>query len=291
MQRDAVVGVPWNRVCRHAHRLPVHTQRHNRRVALHEGGVLEDRPSALAAQPQLLEGLQAHVGEVVPAHARDGLGQLLQPGVVGEASVVDRRVGREAHFVGLDARLHRREVVNRRLHHQRRLLEGDLLDGLCCARQNAVMHALAPHGVELRFGREFRLLPVVLHQLEGLGGRAVQLRHHLQRRARIGIQRVNQRLLNRYRAVERPYIAPCLERVAFGQVPHAQRRGLVDIHPVMHAERRLRDEFAELEVNGRVVSGVRAAQHNQHFDGVVGEVLRQLANLLLVLGFLVHHHL
>jgi hypothetical protein len=161
-------------------------------------------------------------------------------------------------------------------------LQGDLLDGLGGARQHAVMHALAPHRIELRFGREFRLLPVVLHQLEGLGGRAVQLRHHLQRGARIRVQRVNQRLLNRYRAVERPYIAPCLERVAFGQMPHAQRGGLVHIHPVVHAQRYLRDEFAEFEVNGRVVGGVRAAQHNQHFDGVVGEVLRQLANLLLV---------
>ncbi len=60
-------------------------------------------------------------------------------------------------------------------------------------------------------------------------------------------------------------ITPALERVSIRNVPVTQVRGLVDVEPVVHRQRHLREAFRELQI-GRGREHRVAAEDDQQFD-------------------------
>ena len=122
----------------------------------------------LRRDAELLGGARAHDDDVVPGDLVEGLGQFLQPRVVGKAAVVDARVGAEGHLEGV------RRGGGRRRRYRRRGTDGHGRGGR--AVDEAVVHRAPPElvaaGEGRTVGRRERSgavgrIPVGLDRLEG----------------------------------------------------------------------------------------------------------------------------
>ncbi len=223
-----------------------------------------DRHVVAVADAELLRGRRRHQHGVVPRELRQRLGQFLQPAVVGEATVVDRRVRRERHLVG--AADGGRRGRHGRGAHGFRSRRG--------AGNHAVVNGLAPGLLEHVAGKRGLRLPVLAHQVVAvaLGPVAEDGDDLVERLA--AIERRDERLHDRGGAVVRARVAPLFEEVRAVDVPVALRRRLVVEQPDVHARLRLAQGVAELEVGRRIEDGVAAEDHQQaHRAGV--EILDQ----------------
>jgi hypothetical protein len=151
---------------------------------------------------QTMRGRRTYYRGVVPRQLGDGFRHLLQPAKIGEPAVVDSGVGPESHFQSPSRALRRGfggtcGFQRWRLQRQRR------------AGNQAIVYRPPPPALEIR-ALALRL-PIALHDRERR--RVRLLRHHLQNLCRgpSVVQRLNQRLLDADRAVERPCIAPGFE--------------------------------------------------------------------------------
>ena len=211
------------------------------------------------ADAQRLRGRGRHQHGVVPRQLRQRLGEFLQPAVVGKATVVNRRVRREGHFVraadGSRGRRHRRGAHG----FGRRRGAGN----------HAVVDGLAPGLVEHRAGKRGLGLPVLAHQFVAVAlGPIAEHRDDLVERL-AAIERRDERLDDRGGAVVRARVAPLLEEVRAVDVPMTLRRRLVVEQPDVHARLRLAQRLAELEVRRRIEDWVAAENHQQaHGAGV-----------------------
>ena len=152
---------------------------------------------------------------IVPGELGDRLGQFLQPAVVGEAAVVDRRVGPENHF-----QLACRAAASAAVPRSPRPAAPDVFAGsavsgttpsctacrhqasksapVCCARPVALDDV-----VRARSGWSVSICSTSCADVPSYSG-------------------CNQRLLDRDRAVERARIAPGLQVMRLRQMPLAQ---------------------------------------------------------------------
>ena len=96
------------------------------------------------------------------------------------------------------------------------------------------------------------------------------------------VERLDERLNDRDRAVVRARVRPRFEEVGFGDVPVAQLRGLVVVRAEVDAEAHLLKARAEVEVGRRVVDGV-AADDDEHLDLALVDVGQQLSQRLDVI--------
>ncbi len=185
----------------------------------------------LAGDPHPVGQGLADEGGVVPGHPVHRLGQLLEPAVVGEPAVPDRRVGAEDELEPLGGR-----VASRR---PGRLWTFGLTS--LALRAVPVDHALAqgcPPG-RLEVARQRLPPPVVADHLERRAvGLAQEDAQQLDGRL-AGVERRDQGLLDRRRAVEGADVAPRLQRVGLGDVPVAEPGGLVLVGPKVDPERDL----------------------------------------------------
>ena len=202
---------------------------------------------------------------VVPRQLRQRLRQLLQPGVVGEAAVVDARVGPEDDLEALRLRREPRRQRALRLdaspasartrcpaitpscsHLRHARSNGDGATGAAvrpvaggaaggarcgCRRLRAGCGPAAPAqgagGGARRPGRQPAVGPELAHQVvAGALGRFAERGEHFVRRL-AAVERRDQRLHDRHRAVVGADVAPRLEEVRFRDVPVAERGGLV----------------------------------------------------------------
>ena len=91
------------------------------------------------------------------------------------------------------------------------------------------------------------------------------------------VERRDQRLDHRDRAVIAPRVAPGFQFVRLRNVPVAQRRGFVFIQPEARAERHLRQNFLEAQIGGRVIDRI-AAQNQQRRDASRANIRREFAD-------------
>ena len=174
---------------------------------------------------------RAHDRGVVPGQLGDGLGQFLQPAVVGEAAVVDRGIGPEDHFQfaasasGLRGAAVMSLAVNRRrLGGQRRV------------RHHAIVHRAPPPGFEIRarvLARPVAFDDFVRAACPARRSASAELRL---RRAAV-VERLDQRLLDGDRAIEGARVAPGFQVMRLRQVPLADFGSLVLVQAQVRAQR------------------------------------------------------
>ena len=163
-----------------------------------------------------------HQGDLVPAHLGDRLRNLLEPGVVGKAPVMDRRIGTgDEGQPGLARRGRGARRIGDRCRISRHRSRGRT--GVC---EVSVVEHLSPRCLET--GVAQTSLPGLAHEVVAGGVLSQQSRDDL--RLRLGaVQRFDQRLLEAERAVEGPAVAPALEVVSQRDVPVALETRLVGV--------------------------------------------------------------
>ena len=182
-------------------------------------------------------------GGVVPGQPGDRLRTLLQPAVVGETAVEDRRVRAQQQSKALtlaefssslrDLRSRNRLRTRRaggRLHH-------------------AIVQRLAPPGLEIL--RAVTLAPGRLNELHVVGGffAADQEFQHLRDAVSV-VERIDEGLADRSGAVVGQPVAPALQIVVHRNLPVAVPGRLVLVKPEMHARLHFRERAGELEIPG-----------------------------------------
>ncbi len=101
----------------------------------------------------------------------------------------------------------------------------------------------------------------------GLGGLPVQQGQEIDFRFS-AVERSDQRLNHRCRAVKTARVSPGFQFVRLRNVPVAQRRCFVFINTQAHAERHLRQNCFEVQICGRVINRVAAQnQKCRHASG------------------------
>ncbi len=265
-------------------------QRHDQAVAVdrQRGGVdldaVDDRLPV--ADAERLRGARADVGDVVPANLVERLGQLLQPAVVGEAAVVDRRVGVEGDLEPGRLGLGRRR--SDRAGGQRHRLRRERAAGNVAVVQHAPPELLEAgevdagrigelaEGAARRHGAAVPVrLPEALDDLERGLGLAGERGDHFVRRTAL-VERLDQRLAHRHRAVGGAGVAPRLEVVRLRDVPLAVDGGLVAVQAEMDGERHLAHGRRELQIGRRREHRVGAEDH-QDRDGAGVHLADQIA--------------
>ena len=224
-----------------------------------------------ARRPHLLGPGGADERHIVPGQPGQGLGQFLEPTVVGEPAVPDRRVGPEDQLQPAVLRSGCRPLRwQRRVEFQRRRFRGGRRAG-----EYPVAQGLLPDGLEI--AGERLPLPVVADDLQAGSVRLAQEhREHLVRRPPL-VQGGDQRLLDRGRPVERPDVAPGLEEVRLRDVPVAELRGLVLVQAEVDPQADLvaRERGREVEVGGGIIGRVRPPG-SAAFDDTAIDVTRQV---------------
>ncbi len=244
---------------RHGHRAVGMARRdHHRRVSGRAVQAQVDHVALLEAEARRVGGAEQR--GVLPRQLGDGVGQFLQPAVVGQAAVVDLVIGDDVDLEprrGLRRRLHRlRRGENRVVPDGRRLgLEGAPLD-------EAVGDPFLPGQLEERRVGRARGPEIAQLRPGGAVAFAEERRQHL-RLARAGVERRDERLLERDGAVVRARIAPALQRVGRGKHPAGAVGRLVEVERAIHRRVHLRERLAEVEIERRAVDGVPGSDHHR----------------------------
>ncbi len=214
----------------------------------------------LRLHAELRRRRRAEQRRVVPRELGVRLRKFLEPAVVGEPAVVDRRVGAKHDLEALA-----RGADGAGVHGA----GGQRLLGCRRAGHEPVVQRLAPELVEGRgVLQAAALLPV---GAEDVGARLPRLLGHERADHLVGrpsaVERRDQRLNDGDDAVGRARVAPRFQVVRGRDVPLAERRGLVPVQAVMDRQPHLpgRQEFAELQIRGSRVDRV-ALEDDQRID-------------------------
>ena len=235
-----------------------------RHAGLHENRRAE-RPAVRAelddvrrAHPDAAGGRVAHERGVVPRHLRDRIGQLLQPSVVREAAVVDRRILDERDL----QRISLRRLGLRRVFRGSRRRAGHRWHG---GSRRGVGQDPAPQGLTPAIGIGAEPLRRLPESADDVVGRVIVAGEKPEQRHQIAatVQRGDERLNDRGRAVERAGIAPRLQVVRRRHVPRRRARGFVGVEARIQRDRHLLERGGELEVRRGVVAGVSAGDHER----------------------------
>src|SRR6185437_3919820 len=90
------------------------------------------------------------------------------------------------------------------------------------------------------------------------------------------VERFDQRLLERDRAIVAAGIAPRFQEVLFGKVPLASRGRLVMVKAEMNAMGSFREAFGECNVGRRGINGIRIDDEQERY-GTGSEFIREIA--------------
>ena len=213
-----------------------------------------------------------HNRGVVPAQIRDGLGQFLQPTHVRPSPVIDIRIRPEDDFDRILRRGCGDLGLRTRTATLSRLVE-------CGVLNPSGVQRLAPARLEVALDRR---LPRLAHSLIRAQLRLVQQRLENVMRCLAAIERLNQRLHNRHRAVIRPRVRPRLQRVRRRNVPVRFVSSLVVMRTQMCNYLCLIERCRKLQIRGSRVDGVGVQNHQPiHLARVeISHQRLQVANLI-----------
>ena len=242
-----------------------------------EGPLLVD-VAVVRPHVKAIGGARRENQNVFPYDLRLRLRQLLQPGVVREAAVVDGRVVFDFELetgcwlLAVGCWGWRRRA--RRASRQRGVFD------------QSIVQPLAPAALEVMEDRRRRLsgqarrlssiAPIRAHGVVGRLIHAADQRAEDFVRGAAVVERGDQRLDDRHRPVVRPRVAPTLQRMHLGDVPMRQHRRLVVVRAQVRAEWNFRQRRVELEVGRRIEDRV-AAEDDQRLHGAVVHVGGELA--------------
>ncbi len=201
-----------------------------------------------------------HLDPAMPGDLRHRVRQLLQPRLVGAATVVQRGVGEDEQRIAIIA------TRERRLGGNRARIQPDG-PGRDVAVDAAVLHRFRPPLLEALPAATalVQRAPLALQVVPERAGLARGAQHHVARVHGVGEDGLHHRLLQRVDPGARPGIVPLLERVEVGE------------HQVSRA-RRFVQGGGERDREDTLAQGLRETAQRVHRIGAMDEQQRHLAS-------------